>query len=82
MNVKIQYSDHVDRQAKIDANKDKFLVEEQNITEGNFLIFSDAKSIEEQVIQLQKDNLILMDALAMTYEEVVMLKAEANGGTT
>lgn len=82
MIIKVQYSDHADRQSKLDANKDKFLVEEQNITEGNFLVFSDAKSIEEQVVQLQKDNLILMDALAMTYEEVVMLRAEANGGAS
>jgi len=36
-------------------------------------------SLEEQMMQLQQDNLILMDALAMTFEEVMMLRAEIGG---
>ena len=38
---RIQYSDLSDREEKIKQNNDWFLVEEQNIIEGNFLIFSD-----------------------------------------
>jgi hypothetical protein len=36
-------------------------------------------TLEEQMIQLQQDNLILMDALAMTFEEVMMLRTEIGG---
>jgi hypothetical protein len=38
---KIQYVDVSDRQRIIKENSDKLLVEEQNIIDGNFLIFSD-----------------------------------------
>jgi hypothetical protein len=70
--TKIQYSDTIDRQAKIDTNKGKFLIEEQNITEGNFLIFSDTPRVEEQVAQLKQDNLTLMDAIAQMYEDMMV----------
>ena len=32
--------------------------------------------------QVQSDNLILMDALAMTYEQIMMMRSEMNGGTS
>lgn len=70
MTTKIQYTDQADRQAKIDANKGKILIEEQNIIEGNFLIFSDTPRLEDQVAQLKQDNLILMDAVATIYEDM------------
>jgi hypothetical protein len=37
-------------------------------------------TLEEQVAQLREDNLILMDALATTFEEVLMLREEINAG--
>lgn len=44
------------------------------------------ETMEEKIARLEQqvmnDNLILMNALAMTYEEVMMLRAEMNGGTT
>jgi len=46
MIFRIQYTDQADRQVKINANLGKFLIEEDNITEGNFLTFSDVKPIE------------------------------------
>ncbi len=53
MITKIQYTDSTDRQSKIDTNKDKILIEEQNITEGNFLIFTDTPRLEDQVKDLK-----------------------------
>jgi len=41
MLTKIQYKSETERAEILRQNSDKFLVEEQNITEGNFLIFSD-----------------------------------------
>ncbi|MEK6452625.1 hypothetical protein [Caldifermentibacillus hisashii] len=79
MNLRIQYTDETEKQNIINANSDKILIEEQNITEGNFLIFSDVKPIEEQVKQLQQDNLILMDAVATTFEEIIKLKTQLGG---
>lgn len=37
----IEYNDAQERQALLEANSHLILIEEQNITEGNFLIFSD-----------------------------------------
>lgn len=67
MNTKIQYTDLTDRQTIMDANKDKTLIEEQNIKEGNFLIFSDIKPIENQIGDLQNNQLIIMNAIADVY---------------
>lgn len=41
---KYEYTDQTtDRQNILDSHKDLILIEEQNITEGNFLIFTDIK---------------------------------------
>lgn len=53
MEVKVQYNTDTDRQNVLDANKDKFLIEEQNITEGNFLIFTDEKPITQEITDLK-----------------------------
>lgn len=71
MIIKVQYQDQTERQTIIDANSDKYLIEEQNITEGNFLIFSDTPRLEDEVQQLKQDNLILMDAIAQMYEDML-----------
>jgi hypothetical protein len=36
-------------------------------------------SLDEKMSQLQQDNLILMDALAVTFEEILNLKAQLGG---
>jgi hypothetical protein len=41
VNYKYQYTDDASRTALITANADKVLIEDDNITDGNFLIFSD-----------------------------------------
>jgi hypothetical protein len=53
LEVKVQYNTDTDRQNVLDANKDKFLIEEQNITEGNFLIFTDEKPITQEITDLK-----------------------------
>ncbi|WP_018213731.1 hypothetical protein [Desulfitobacterium hafniense] len=66
------------------------LVEVANVTEGNFLAFDDRyvepvmpssipRPIEEQLSQIKGDNLILMDALATVFEEVLMLREQLGG---
>lgn len=71
MNYKIQFTDQTDKETKIKANSDKTLIEVQEITEGNFLIFSDVPRLEDQILQLKEDNLILMDVLATMYEDML-----------
>jgi hypothetical protein len=51
MNTIFQYKDAVERAAIVSQNTDKFLIEEQNIIEGNFLIFTDKKPVYEQFKQ-------------------------------
>ncbi|PAF31520.1 hypothetical protein [Paenibacillus sp. 7516] len=41
--IKVEYKDTSERQEIIDQYKDKFLVEDQILFDGNFLIFSDTK---------------------------------------
>lgn len=55
MLIKIQYNDAAERAAIIASNSGKYLFEEQNITEGNFLIFSDAMRVEDEVTQLKTE---------------------------
>lgn len=37
-------------------------------------------TLEELVVQLQQDNIILMDALATAFEEIIMLREDITGG--
>ena len=39
------------------------------------------ETTEQKISQLQADNLVLMDALATTFEEVLALRALVEGGT-
>lgn len=63
----------------------------QRLVDGEFIDVpvepqTPIETMEEKIARLEQqvmnDNLILMDALAMTYEEVMMMRAEMNGGTT
>lgn len=68
---KFQYQNEEDRTNILANNTDKILIEEHNLFEGNFLIFTDTPRIEEQIIALKNDNLILMSALAQIYEDML-----------
>lgn len=80
MITKLQYSDSSERQRIIDENSDKVLIEEQNIIDGNFLIFTDERPITEEVKQLKSklqqaeaDNLTSLKAIADLYEMMLPL---------
>lgn len=49
MIYKFQYKSNSERESIIATNDNKFLIEEQNIKEGNFLIFSD-EPLPEKVV--------------------------------
>lgn len=54
MEYKYEYKDTVEREDILVKNKELFWIEEQNITEGNFLIFSD---VQPQMIDLEAQDL-------------------------
>lgn len=81
MEYKIQFESQQDRETIIAENSNKVLVEEQYLFEGNFLIFSDTprpvtsieKPVENSDLQeLQKQILVVMDALATMYEDMIL----------
>lgn len=55
MIIKIQYNDEGEKPLIIGNNKDKLLIEEQHITEGNFLIFTDIPR-DEDILKDIKNN--------------------------
>ncbi len=50
MLYKFEYKDLEERELIISQNKDKYLIEEQNLLEGNFLIFSDEEPKPPEII--------------------------------
>lgn len=62
---KVQYKDLTEKQAVISSNKSLTLIEEQNISEGNFLIFTDEKP--QTLEDINNNVLILMNAIADLY---------------
>lgn len=67
MITKVQYTDQASRQAKLDANKDKFLIEEDHFTTGNFLIFDDTKPLDAQLADLRDNQQSIKDGMADMY---------------
>lgn len=75
MTYKFQYNTPEERQSIIDAHADLIRIEEDNITEGNFLIFSDTKRTEN-IIKDELDNqLTIMEAIADLYETIATTTA-------
>lgn len=63
----------------------------QRYVDGEFIDVPDepqppVETTEQKIARLEQqvmnDNLILMDALAMTYEQIMMMRSEMNGGTS
>ncbi|MGN7409976.1 hypothetical protein [Sporosarcina sp. SAFN-010] len=79
MKVTIQYLDDVEKESIIADQllKGSFLVEQQNVTEGNFLVFDDEQPIGNRIDGLQTDNMIVMMSLADIYAEIQTLKGGA-----
>lgn len=91
MNTKIQYTSNEHREQIISENMNLFLIEEQNIVDGNFLIFTDVKpepvvvytqvnaiefdELKISLSQAKADNLITLEALAEVYEMMLAMQA-------
>lgn len=71
MRKKVQYIDVADKQRVLLDDKGLILIEEQNIIDGNFLIFADVKPLENQISELNISQLILMDVIATMYEDML-----------
>jgi len=80
MDYKYQYTTPEEKQQIITQNATLILIEEQNIIEGNFLIFTDTlpepriyyiDGTRQELDKLTQDNLILMDVLATMYEDML-----------
>jgi hypothetical protein len=53
LRYKIQYENQGERAQILESNKNKFLIEEQNLIEGNYLIFSDSMPEPPEVKESQ-----------------------------
>lgn len=77
MIYKYQYANDAERKALITNNATKRLLEEQNILEGNFLIFTDVPAEQTVLDSLQKENNLFKaqiksnDARADFHEEIL-----------
>jgi|LSQX01.2.fsa_nt_gb hypothetical protein len=61
MIYKFQYENQEERNQLIQSNSDKYLIEEQNIIDGNFLIFTDTPRLEDNIQDIKNNtDLILL----------------------
>jgi len=67
MIYKFEYSDEINRTAIILANKNKTLIEDHNLIIGNFLIFSDVKSVADGVKEVNDNIMVVMNGLTDIY---------------
>jgi hypothetical protein len=85
MEYKYEYQDLEERESIISANSNLVLIEEQNITTGNFLIFVDANTSQE-MLKTQELNsrvyaisgYLTQDATNLAGVEDAILKIEKN----
>lgn len=54
MQITIEYTNQQEREQILEEHQDKYLIEEKNITEGNFLVFSTVKPIESEIDDLKQ----------------------------
>jgi len=63
LQYKYEFKTDEERQLIIEQNKELYLIEVQNITEGNFLIFSDTPNmVVEQEIMTHRDLISKLEA--------------------
>lgn len=61
--TKVEYFNAEDRKTLISKHKDKFLIEEHNIKEGNFLIFTDVKPVDLELQELKSQLQVTQEAI-------------------
>lgn len=64
MKFSFEYKGNEERQQIIEQNADKTLIEEQNHTNGNFLVFTDSPPTHSEIEKLKEQNTKIMLALA------------------
>lgn len=77
MDYKFQYTDNESRQAIFDSHQGLYWIAEENILEGNFLVFSDTLPVT-QLQSIKNDNKKIKLALA-ELAELVVTGGVANG---
>lgn len=55
MEYVFQYDTEEERTRLLGGNSEKYLIIEKNITEGNFLVFTDIKPTEIEILELTED---------------------------
>ena len=75
MKKTIQYFNQPERKEYLEQNVDLFLVEERNIVDGNFLIFSDEKEHNFIFTNVPKEDFEVLQ------QENILLKAQNNALT-
>lgn len=60
---KFEYATQEERTAILSNNPSFYIQEEQNITEGNFLILTDAPTVDVRVQELEEQNAQMLLAL-------------------
>lgn len=73
MKKQIQYTDLTDRERIIQENKDMILVEEMNIVEGNFLVFSD-EPLPEPIVYVS----VPQEEFETLKQDSTLLKAQSS----
>ncbi len=86
MNYKYEYKNNDDREELMNKYNTLFLIEEQNIVEGNFLIFSDTQRQSENIESEDLNNrvsdissyLVDSDEATISSVENIILEVEKN----
>ncbi|NEZ47217.1 hypothetical protein FDF74_08345 [Clostridium niameyense] len=80
--MKIQYANDEEKKVILLKNKDKYLIEEQNLVNGNFLIFSNVPVLENEYnLILEKSDLekvAMAEAIVDLNNEIEILKEKIN----
>lgn len=72
--LKVQYKTPEEREQILANNIGLYLIEEQNITEGNFLIFSDKPNEPIEVVVATKEEYNILDNRIKTLEDAILNK--------
>ena len=64
---KIQYETPAEKETLLRENESKYLIEEQNLFDGNFLIFSEERPVDPQIeVQTLKTKVAQLEELVNT----------------
>ncbi|WJH30962.1 hypothetical protein N6H13_10480 [Paenibacillus sp. CC-CFT742] len=71
--IKVQYKNQEDRQSILDEYKERFLIEDQVLIEGNFLIFSD-EPLPEPIVYVS----VPQEEFERLKQDSTLLKAQSS----